>query len=63
MSSDYFANKHPDLTMTHAIRGEGMNMGLLYFCGHRASRAGGLFKKVTGQQPIAWKCALCREPK
>ena len=59
MSSDYANKLLPDLTAASSPRGAGMNMGILWLCGHRAPSTGALYRKVPGMKPLAWKCAAC----
>jgi len=59
MSSDYANSKHPDLTGQQPVRGGGMNMNVLWMCGHRGTSTGAQYRRIPGVKPLAWKCAAC----
>ena len=40
--------------------GEGMDVQLLYLCGHKGRQGGGKFRIVPGQQRIPLRCAACQ---
>lgn len=59
MSSDYTNSKHPDLTAKQAAYGVGMDMNVLWMCGHRGTSTGAQYRRIPGLKPIAWRCAAC----
>lgn len=52
-------NPVADLTDQQRAGGGGMDMRVLWMCGHRASSTGARYRKVPGRQPLPWMCPAC----
>ena len=57
--SSYAYGQLLDVTMKQSPSGSGMNMNVLWMCGHRGTSTGAQYKRVKGLRPIAWRCAAC----
>ena len=48
-----------DVTAQQRSGGGGMDLLRLWLCGHKGGTTGAQFRKISGRQPIAWRCAAC----
>lgn len=60
MSADDATHSGPDRTMARASAGPGMDMSVLFACGHRGTKTGALLRPMgRGLQPWLVMCATC----